>query len=173
MEKKRKASIFENYTCQQVNMARNTALQIMNAHLDGSRCWQHLQEAIKKKTVSFTVQSWQKQMKLCVFSRKGELFKLSTFSFQSLMLKLTKKLKLRFAMFENTANIQLLYICCLRLHVHPWIHQWIKLIVSFTVSFLYYVCRLELFRWCPHATRRWSVDLSQFWPRTQHKLKTS
>ena len=135
MEKKRKANIFENYTCQQVNMARNTALQIMNPHLDRSRCWQHLQETIKK-TVSFTVQSWQKQIKLCVSSRKGELFKLSTFSFQSLMLKLTKKLKLRFAMFENTANIQLLYICCLRLHVHPWIHPWIKLIVSFTVSFL-------------------------------------
>ena len=109
MENKRKANIFENYTCQQVNMARNTALQIMNAHLDRSRCWQHLQEAIKK-TVSFTVQSWQKQMKLCVFTRKGELFKLSTFSFQSLMLKFTKKLKLRFAMFENTVKIQLLCI---------------------------------------------------------------
>ena len=56
-----------------------------------------------KKTVSFTV-SWQKQIKLCVSSQKGELFKLSTFSFQSLMLKRTKKLKLWFAMFENTVK---------------------------------------------------------------------
>ena len=35
-----------------------------------------------KKTVSFTV-IWQKKIKLCVSSQKGELFKLSTFSFQS------------------------------------------------------------------------------------------
>ena len=135
MEKKRKANIFENYTCQQVNMARNTALQIMNPHLDRSRCWQHLQETIKK-TVSFTVQSWQKQIKLCVSSRKGELFKLSTLIFSIINAKAHKKLKLRFAMFENTANIQLLWISCLRLHVNPWIHPWINLVVSFTVSFL-------------------------------------
>ena len=137
MEKKRKANIFENYTCQQVNMARTTALQIMNPHLDRSRCWQHLQETIKK-TVSFTVQSWQKQIKLCVSSRKGELFKLSTFSFQSLMLKFTKQLKLWFVLFENTIKIQLLCIGCLRLYVHAWIHPWIKLIVFFffMVSFL-------------------------------------
>ena len=91
MKKKRKSNIFENCTCQQVNMAKNSALQISNTHFDRSRCWQHLQEATKK-TVSFTV-SWQKQIKLCVYSQKGELFNLSTFPFQSLMLKLTKKIK--------------------------------------------------------------------------------
>ena len=67
-------------------------LQINNAYLDRSRCWQHLQEA-KKKTFSITV-SWQKQIKLCVSSQKGELLQISTFSFKSLMLKLTRKLKL-------------------------------------------------------------------------------
>ena len=134
MEKKRKANIFENCTCQRVNMARNTALQINIAHLDRSRCWQHLQEATKK-TVSFTV-SWQKKIKLCVSSQKGKLFKLSTFSFQLSMLKLTKKLKLWFAMFENTIKIQLLCICCLRLHVHAWTHPWIRLLVFFMVSSL-------------------------------------
>ena len=134
MKKKRKSNIFENCTCQQVNMAKNSALQISNTHFDRSRCWQHLQEATKK-TVSFTV-SWQKQIKLCVYSQKGELFNLSTFPFQSLMLKLTKKLKLWFAMFENTVKIQLLCICCLRLHVHACIHPWIKLLVFFVVSSL-------------------------------------
>ena len=48
MEKKRKANIFENCTCQQVNIARNTVLHKNNAHFDPSRCWQHLQEATKK-----------------------------------------------------------------------------------------------------------------------------
>ena len=38
MEEKRKANIFENCMCQQVNMARNTALQVKNAHLDRSHC---------------------------------------------------------------------------------------------------------------------------------------
>ena len=56
---------------------------------------------------------------------------LSTFSFQSLMLKLTKIFKVWFAMFENTVKINLLCICCLRLHVQAWIHPWIKLIVFF------------------------------------------
>ena len=140
MENKRKANIFENYTCQQVNMARNTALQIMNPHLDRSRCWQHLQETIKK-TVSFTVQSWQKQIKLCVSSRKGELFKLATFSFQSLMLKLTKKLKPRFAMFENTVKIQLLCIyirftaTCSLTHEFTWESNW-----SFLSRFPFWFC---------------------------------
>ena len=45
---KRKENIFENCTCKQVNMAGNTALQLNNAHLDSSRCWQHVQEATKK-----------------------------------------------------------------------------------------------------------------------------
>ena len=36
--KKRKANVFANCTCQQVNMARKTALQINNAHLDRNRC---------------------------------------------------------------------------------------------------------------------------------------
>ena len=58
---KRKANIFENYTCQQVNYRQRT-LEINNAHLDRSRCWQHLQEATTK-TFSFTV-SWQKQINL-------------------------------------------------------------------------------------------------------------
>ena len=135
MEKKRKANIFENCTCQIVNMAGNTAMQINNAHPDRNRCWQHLQEAV----------SWQKQIKPCVSSQKGELLKLSTFSFQSLMLKLTKKWKLWFAMFENTVKIQLLCICCLRQHVHAWIHPWIKLIVFFMVSFLILLRSLRVY----------------------------
>ena len=79
-------------------------LQIDNANLDRSRCWQHLQEATTK-SYSFTV-SWQKQIKLCVSSQKGEFFKLSTLSFESMMLiKAYKKLKLWFALFENTVKI--------------------------------------------------------------------
>ena len=42
-------------------LTRQRTLEINNAHLDRSRCWQHLQEATKK-TFSFTV-SWQKQIK--------------------------------------------------------------------------------------------------------------
>ena len=71
---------------------------------------------------------------LCVSSQKGELFKLSTFSFQSLMLKLTKKLKL---WFENTVKIQLLCICCLRLHVHAWIQPRIKPMFFFVFFFFH------------------------------------
>ena len=127
MEKKRKANIFKNCTCQQVNMARNTLTSIVAAV--NSNCKK------RQKKVSFSV-SWQKQIKLCVSSQKAELFKLSTFSFQSLMLKFTKQLKLWFAMFENTIKIQLLCICCLRLQVHALIHPWIKLVVFFMVSSL-------------------------------------
>ena len=43
-------------------LTRQRTWEINNAHLDRSRCWQHLQEATKK-TFSFTV-SWQKQIKL-------------------------------------------------------------------------------------------------------------
>ena len=50
--KKRKANSLKNCTCQQGNMARNTVLQINNAHLDRSRCWQHLHEATKKPSHS-------------------------------------------------------------------------------------------------------------------------
>ena len=143
MEKKRKANIFENCTCQRVKMARNTALQINNAHLDRGRCWQHLQEATKKLSHSRGVdrRKWSSVFLL----RKGNYLKLSTFSFQSLMLKLTKKLKLWLAMFENTLKIQLLFICCLRLHVHAWIHPWIKLIVFFMVSFLILLRALRVY----------------------------
>ena len=42
-------------------LTRQRALEINNAHLDRSRCWQRLQEATKK-TFSFKV-SWQKQIK--------------------------------------------------------------------------------------------------------------
>ena len=138
MEEKRKENIFENCTCQQVNMARNTALQIKNAHLYCSRCWQHLQEATKKLSHSQWVGRSKK--KVCVSSQK-----LSTFSFQSLMLKLTKKLKLGFATFENTVKIQLLCLCCLRLQLHAWIHPWIKQIVFFMVSFLILLRSLRVY----------------------------
>ena len=43
---KRKANILENCTCQQVKTKQRT-LEINNAHLDRSRCRQHLQEATK------------------------------------------------------------------------------------------------------------------------------
>ena len=43
-------------------LTRQRILEINNAHLDRSCCWQHLQEATKK-TFSFTVSS-QKQIKL-------------------------------------------------------------------------------------------------------------
>ena len=72
MEEKRKANIFENCTCQQVNMARNTALQIKNAHLDCSRCWQHLQEATKKLSRSQWVGRSKKG--LCFFSETSNIF---------------------------------------------------------------------------------------------------
>ena len=103
MEKKKK-----KYESKKTVSARGVTwqrtLQIDNANLDRSRCWQHLQEATTK-SYSFTV-SWQKQIKLCVSSQKGEFFKLSTLSFESMMLiKAYKKLKLWFALFENTVNI--------------------------------------------------------------------
>ena len=46
-------------------LIRQRTIQINNAHLDSTRCWQFFQEATKKKkkTYSFTV-SWQKQIKL-------------------------------------------------------------------------------------------------------------
>ena len=43
-------------------LTRQSILEINNAHLDRSLCWQQLQETTKK-TFSFTV-SWQKQIKL-------------------------------------------------------------------------------------------------------------
>ena len=49
-------------------LTRQRTLKINNAHLDGSRCWQHLQEPTKK-TFSFMV-SWQKQIKLYFSSRQ-------------------------------------------------------------------------------------------------------
>ena len=66
----------------------------------------------QQKTFSFTV-SWQKQVELYVSSQKGELFKLSTFSFTPLMLKLRKW----FDMFENTVKI-----CCLNSPVNKSDH---------------------------------------------------
>ena len=110
-------------------LTRQRTLQINNAHLDGSRCWQHLQEATKK-TFSFIV-SWQKQMKLYVSSQDWVV--ISTFSFKPLMLKLTKidtkRLKLSFAIFEDTEKTELLCIHCLRLGVHAWVNRF--LMVSF------------------------------------------
>ena len=47
----------------------------------------------------------QKQIKLCSSPQEGELFKPLTFSFPSWMLKLAKKIKLWFAMFENAVKI--------------------------------------------------------------------
>ena len=79
-----------NCTCQQVNITKNTAdettLTSIVAAVD-SICKKRQKG---KNFPAFTV-SWQKRVKLCVSSQKGELFKISTFSFQSLMLKLTKK----------------------------------------------------------------------------------
>ena len=90
-------------------------LRINNAHLDRSRCWQHLQEV-----------SWKKQIKVRVSSQKGKLFKLSTFSFHSSMLKLAKKIKTTICHVWKNCNIR---IYCSRPHVHAWIHPSIKLIV--------------------------------------------
>ena len=89
--------------------------------------------------------SWEKQIKLCVSSQRGELFKLSTFSFKSLMLKLTKKIRTMICNFWNTVKIQLLCTCCLWLYVHAWIHPWTKLIVSFMVSFLILLRSLRVY----------------------------
>ena len=49
--------------------------------------------------------SWQRQIKLSVSSQEEGFFKLSTFSFQSLMLKLTKKIKTMISMFKNIVKI--------------------------------------------------------------------
>ena len=68
-KKKRKANIFENCRCQQVNMARNTALQINNAHLDRSRCWQHLQEATKNCLIHGELTEANED--LCFFLERG------------------------------------------------------------------------------------------------------
>ena len=75
MEKKRKAYISENCTWQLVNKAK--ALWKNNTHLDRGRYY----DICKTKN-------------LYVSSQKEWQFKLSTFSFKPLMLKLTKRLKL-------------------------------------------------------------------------------
>ena len=65
--KKRKANIFENCTCQQVNKAKNNADK-----QHSPRSWPLLTSFARsaKKTFSFTV-SLQKQIKLYVSSQKG------------------------------------------------------------------------------------------------------
>jgi len=73
-------------------VARNSALQINNTHLNRSCCWQHLQEVTKKLSHSRWV---DRSKQNSVSSQIRELFKLSTVSFQSLMLRLTKKIKTR------------------------------------------------------------------------------
>ena len=70
--KKRKANNFKNCTSQQVNMERNTVLQINNAHLDRSRCWQHLHEATKTPSHSPWVDEANKA--LCFFSERGVIW---------------------------------------------------------------------------------------------------
>ena len=134
MEEKRKANIFENCTCQQVNMARNTALQIKNAHLDCSRCWQHLQEATKKLSHS----QWVGR------SKKRSVFLLRNFHifFSIIDAKAYKKIKTRI---YQVWKIQLLCLCCLRLQVHAWIHPRLKLIVFFMVSFLILLRSLRVY----------------------------
>ena len=98
-KKKRKANIFKRCTCQQVNMARNTLTSIVVA----------VNSICKKRQNCLIQGELTEAIKLCVSSQKAELFKLSTFSFQSLMLKFTKQLKLWFAMFENTVVMHLLF----------------------------------------------------------------
>ena len=70
MEKKRKANIFENCTCHQVNMARNPALQINNAHLYRSRC----NDSIYKKRQENCLirgEMTEENKALCFFSETG------------------------------------------------------------------------------------------------------
>ena len=142
-------------------MATNTALQMNNPHLHRNRCWRHLQD----KTFSFIV-SWQRQIKLCVSSQKVELFKLSTLSFQPLMQKLTKKIKNMICHIWLYCKDPTVAHRYLRLHVHAWIHPWIKLSVSFngflsdSVEINHSVCTVC----CPVS---WRYQYPDSWNKTQ------
>ena len=90
MEKMRKANIFENCTCQQVNKAKNTADKQRSPRLKPL-----LTAFARSDKRNFLIHGelTEANTALCFFSETGVISTLNVF-FQLLMLKLTKKLKL-------------------------------------------------------------------------------